>query len=69
LQSRQSLTCEDDIQPESSKGKGKKRKVGERLAFARKKTEVEGLMRSLKIRIYPNTKQKNTMKQWLGCAR
>src|SRR5579862_808883 len=62
--------CKDDQQEinnaEGSKGK---RKVGERLNFARKKQKAAGLMRSLKIRMYPNAKQKNTMKKWLGCAR
>ena len=67
--------CKDDVQQKtdsvestSSNSKGK-RKVGESLKFARKKKKVEGLMRSLKIRMYPNVKQKVIMKHWLGCAR
>jgi Helix-turn-helix domain len=76
--SSQFTACKTDIQQKtdniestssnSSNSKGK-RKVGECLNFARKKKKVEGLMRSLKIRMYPDAKQKIIMKQWLGCAR
>lgn len=51
------------------KKEGDKRKVGASLAFARKKRKIEGLMRAMHIRVYPNAKQKNIMKQWIGCAR
>ncbi len=56
-------------QTNSQQGMQKKRKIGALLSYTRKKRKVEGLIRSLKVRIYPNMKQKNLMKRWMGCAR
>ncbi|KAG9307118.1 hypothetical protein G9A89_016946 [Geosiphon pyriformis] len=48
----------------------KKCKVGASLlSYTRKKQKVEEIIRSLKICVYPNAKQKIIMKQWMGCAR
>jgi hypothetical protein len=65
LQSPQKKKTTDETEPAIPK----KRKVGAQLSFARKKRKVEGLMRSLKIRVYPNARQKALLKQWMGCAR
>jgi hypothetical protein len=65
LQSPQKKKTTDETELATSK----KRKVGAQLGFARKKRKVEGLMRSLKIRVYPNARQKALLKQWMGCAR
>ncbi|CAG8475497.1 6890_t:CDS:2 [Gigaspora margarita] len=52
---------------DSKSHNGKRKKVQTtRRAKRRKK---ESLIRSIKIRVYPNALQKNLLKQWIGCAR
>ena len=58
-----------NVDEDVSDGSKGKRKAGASLAFTRKKRKVEGLMRSTKVRVYPNAKQSTTIKQWTGCAR
>ena len=72
-----SVACKDGVQQKTEneegmdKGQdgGKKRKAGAMLSYTRKKRKIEGLMRSLKVRVYPNVRQKDLMKKWMGCAR
>jgi hypothetical protein len=72
-----SAVCKDGVQQKTEHEEGtnkgqdgeKKRKAGAMLSHTRKKRKIEGLMRSLKVRIYPNARQKDLMKKWMGCAR
>ena len=69
-----SAECKDEEQQKTdatektSNNKGK-RKFKTSLAYTNKKKKIEGLMRSIKIRVYSNRKQKEMMKQWMGCSR
>src|SRR5580698_6933510 len=47
---------------------GKKRKVGHQLQVTRRKKPIPNrfLVRSLKIRVYPNARQKTILKEWMG---